>query len=46
MALGIQPAWEVKEATFSTNKIARSELHLRIGFSQDLTPLTLSIYDT
>jgi len=32
MALGLQSPWEVKEVTFSTDEIARSELHLRIGF--------------
>lgn len=32
MALGLQLPWQVKEVTFSTSEIARSELHLRIGF--------------
>ena len=32
MALGLQPPWQVKEVTFSTDELAHSELHLRIGF--------------
>ena len=32
MALGLQPPWQVKEVTFSTDESARSELHLHIDF--------------
>ena len=32
MALGLQPPWQVKEVTFSTDELARSELHLHIDF--------------
>lgn len=31
-ALGLQPPWQVKAVAFSANELARSELHLRIGF--------------
>ena len=33
MALGLQTPWQVKDVTFSTDELARSELHLRIGFA-------------
>ena len=33
MALGLQPPWQVKEVTFSTDELARSELHLHIDFA-------------
>ena len=32
MALGLQPPWQVKNVTFSTDELARSELHLYIDF--------------
>ena len=32
MALGLQTPWQVKDVTFSTDKLARSELHLHIDF--------------
>lgn len=32
MALGLQPPWQVKDVTFSTDELARSELHLHIDF--------------
>ncbi|WP_420538308.1 ISL3 family transposase [Methylotuvimicrobium alcaliphilum] len=32
MALGLQPPWQVKAVTFSTDELARSELHLHIDF--------------
>lgn len=32
MALGLQPPWQVKNVTFSTDELARSELHLHIDF--------------
>ena len=32
MALGLQPPWQVKEVTFSTDELAHSELHLHIDF--------------
>jgi len=35
MALGLQAPWYVKDVTFSTDELAHSELHLRIGFATD-----------
>ena len=32
LALGLQPPWQVKDVTFSTDELARSELHLHIDF--------------
>jgi hypothetical protein len=32
MALGLQTLWQVKDMTFSTDELARSELHLHIDF--------------
>ena len=32
MALGLQPPWQVKDVTFSTDEWARSELNLHIDF--------------
>jgi transposase len=32
MALGLQTPWQVKDVTFSTDELARSELHLYIDF--------------
>jgi hypothetical protein len=32
MALGLQTPWQVKDVTFSTDELARSELHLHIDF--------------
>ena len=32
MALGLQLPWQVKEVTFSTDELARSELHQPIDF--------------
>ena len=36
MALGLKTPWQVKDVTFSTDELARSELHLRIGFAPGL----------
>jgi len=33
MALGLHPPWQVKDVTFSTDELARSELHLHIDFA-------------
>jgi hypothetical protein len=33
MALGLQTPWQVKDVTFSTDELARSELHLDIDFA-------------
>jgi hypothetical protein len=33
MALGLQTPWHVRDVTFSADELARSELHLRIGFA-------------
>ena len=51
MALGLQLPWQVKEVTFSTSEIARSELHLRIEFIPgsrfpDETNELCPVYDT
>jgi transposase len=32
MALGLQTPWQVKDVTFSTDELSRSELHLPIAF--------------
>ena len=32
MALGLQSPWQVKNVTFATDELARSELHLHIDF--------------
>lgn len=51
MALGLQTPWEITDVTFKTNDVARSELHLRIGFVtgskfQDEAGVDCAVYDT
>jgi len=35
MPLGLKSPWQVKDATFSIDESAHSELHLRIDFISD-----------
>lgn len=51
MALGLQPPWQVKDVTFSTDESGHSELHLRIGFAPgsrfpDETNALCPVHDT
>ena len=51
IALGLQTPWEITGVTFKTNDVARSELHLQIGFVtgskfKDEAGIDCAVYDT